>query len=205
MYCIDTGAIAFMFNGGSSCALTIHPIDTEIGMEYLCYRASDAVLPIFVILGVRGHLWRKRGPPSLKSEVPGRRKSPYCIKNGRTASLALITEVYCTNFGVHRMNSKAARAASVLSTRSCFTSFVNWYKVFNGLDGVKGPLLACMNHMNHEMYIHPCFLAPWVYICSTSLTRLQRGVYTFSSANAPHSSSLILNKKRFTEDSDPKE
>ncbi len=27
MYCIDTGAIAFTFNGGSSCASTIRPID----------------------------------------------------------------------------------------------------------------------------------------------------------------------------------
>ena len=26
MHCIDTGAIAFMFNGGSSCASTIHPM-----------------------------------------------------------------------------------------------------------------------------------------------------------------------------------
>ncbi len=26
MYCIDTEAIAFMFNGGSSCASTIHPV-----------------------------------------------------------------------------------------------------------------------------------------------------------------------------------
>ncbi len=31
MYCIDTEAIAFMFNGGSSCGSTIHPIDTKIG------------------------------------------------------------------------------------------------------------------------------------------------------------------------------
>ncbi len=30
MYCIDTGAIAFMFSGGSSCASTIHPIDFKI-------------------------------------------------------------------------------------------------------------------------------------------------------------------------------
>ncbi len=36
-YCIDTGAIAFMFNGGSSCGSTIHPIDTRIGLVYLCY------------------------------------------------------------------------------------------------------------------------------------------------------------------------
>ncbi len=62
-----------MFNGGSSCASTIHLIDTKIGMVYLC---------------------------------------------------------------------------------------------------VKGPLLACMNHINHEMYMHPCFLAPQVYLCSTSLRML---------------------------------
>ncbi len=37
MYCIDTGAIPFMFDGGSSCASTIHPIDPRIGLEYLCY------------------------------------------------------------------------------------------------------------------------------------------------------------------------
>ncbi len=30
MYCIDTGAIAFMFNGGSSRDSTIHRIDTKI-------------------------------------------------------------------------------------------------------------------------------------------------------------------------------
>ncbi len=29
MYCIDTRAIAFMFNGGSSCGSTTHPIDTK--------------------------------------------------------------------------------------------------------------------------------------------------------------------------------
>ena len=37
MYCIDTRAIAFMFNGGSSCGSTIHPIDTKNCMVYLCY------------------------------------------------------------------------------------------------------------------------------------------------------------------------
>ncbi len=42
--------------------------------------------------------------------------------------------------------------------------------IFDGLDGVKGPLLACMTHMNHEMYMHLCFLAPQVYLCSASLT-----------------------------------
>ncbi len=43
MYCIDTGAIdtgaiAFMFNGGSSCASTIHPIDTKICTVHLCFK-----------------------------------------------------------------------------------------------------------------------------------------------------------------------
>ena len=93
-------------------------------------------------------------------------------KNGRTASLALITKMYCTNFGVNWMSSKGTRAASVLSTQSCFTSFENWYKVFDGLDGVKGPLLACMTHMNHEMHMHLCFLASQVYLCSTLLTAI---------------------------------
>ncbi len=37
MYSIDTGAIAFMLNGGSSCGSTVHPIDTKICMVYLCY------------------------------------------------------------------------------------------------------------------------------------------------------------------------
>ncbi len=77
MDCIDTGAIAFMFNGGSSCASTIHPIDT---------------------------------------------------------------------------------------------SFEKRYKVFDGLDGVKGPQRAFMTHMNHEMQMHLCSLAPQVYLCSTSLS-----------------------------------
>ena len=35
MYCIDTEAIAFMFNEGSSCGSTIHPIDTKICVVYL--------------------------------------------------------------------------------------------------------------------------------------------------------------------------
>ena len=38
MYCIDTGAIAFMFNGGSSCGSTIHPVDTKLCTEH-CFLA----------------------------------------------------------------------------------------------------------------------------------------------------------------------
>ncbi len=36
---------------------------------------------------------------------------------------------------------------------------------------VKPGLLACMTHINHEMYMHLCFLAPKVYLCSTSLNQ----------------------------------
>ncbi len=43
-------------------------------------RASDAVLPIFDILGVGGHLGPKRGPPTTKTGTPGGRKPHYCIK-----------------------------------------------------------------------------------------------------------------------------
>ncbi len=41
MYCIDTEVIAFMFNGGSSCGSSIHPIDTKIGRVYLCYNGYE--------------------------------------------------------------------------------------------------------------------------------------------------------------------
>ncbi len=34
MYCIDTEALVFMFNGGSPYGLTIHPIFTRICMLY---------------------------------------------------------------------------------------------------------------------------------------------------------------------------
>ena len=79
MYCIDIGAMAFMFNGGSSCGSTIHPIDTKIGVVYLCYR------------------------------------------------------------------------------------------LLNGLNGIKGSILVWTNHINYGKCIEHWFLAPWVYLCSTSL------------------------------------
>ncbi len=37
MYCINTEASVFMFNGGSSYGFTIHPIFTRICMRYLHY------------------------------------------------------------------------------------------------------------------------------------------------------------------------
>ena len=54
MYGIDTAAIAFMFNEGSSWASTIHPIDIKIGILYIfVIRASDVVLPIFAIYKIQ--------------------------------------------------------------------------------------------------------------------------------------------------------
>ncbi len=37
MYCIDTEALVFMFNGGSPYGFTIHPIFTRICMLHLHY------------------------------------------------------------------------------------------------------------------------------------------------------------------------
>ncbi len=49
------------------------------------------------------------------------------------------------------MCSQGARAASVLSTQSCFTNFEKYYHVFNSLDDLKGPLLVYTNHINNHM------------------------------------------------------
>ncbi len=84
MYCIDTEALVFMFNGGSLYGFTIHPILTQ----------------------------------------------------------------------------------------SCFSSFEKQYQVFNGLDGLQVPLLVCTNHINNEKHVHHGFLAPRLYLCSTSLNKL---------------------------------
>ncbi len=64
------------------------------------------------------------------------------------------------------MYSEGARAASVLSTQSCFSSFEKQYQVLNGLDGLKGPLLVYTNHMNNEKHVYHGFLALQAYLCS---------------------------------------
>ncbi len=87
--------------------------------------------------------------------------------------------IFCDN----RMYSQGARAASVLSTESCFLSFEKWYHVFNGLKGLKVPLLVYTNHINNEKHVHHgflpgmgSFLAPRPYLCSTSLHSRHRPV-----------------------------
>ncbi len=44
----------------------------------------------------------------------------------------------------------------------------NFYQDFHAIDGLKGPLLVYTNHINHEKPMHHGFLAPQVYLCSTS-------------------------------------
>ncbi len=38
--------------------------------------------------------------------------------------------------------------------------------------GIKGSILVWTNHINYEKCIEQWFLAPWVYLCSTSLNNL---------------------------------
>ncbi len=92
---------------------------------------------------------------------------------GRTTSLALIRNSNHANFSDHRINCQDARAASVLSTLSCLPSFEKQYQVFNGLDGLKGPLLVYTNHINNKKHMHHDFLAPQAYLSSTSLSMIQ--------------------------------
>ncbi len=80
MYCIDTEALVFMFNGGSPCSFSIHPIFTQ---KVLCHwiiviwHPSAIYLPT-VIAKYAGHVWqtsadvRQRGqtlPDILSSRV----------------------------------------------------------------------------------------------------------------------------------------
>ncbi len=58
MYCIDTKALVFMFNGGSSYGFTIHPIFTRICMlPYVCpsHKNNDMYLH-HCFLAPRGYL-----------------------------------------------------------------------------------------------------------------------------------------------------
>ena len=54
-----------------------------------------------------------------------------------------------------------------------FTRICMLYEVFNGLDGLKGPLLVYIIHINNEKHMHHGFLASQVYLCSTSLMTLR--------------------------------
>ncbi len=88
---------------------------------------------------------------------------------GRITSLALMPKSTPVIFCDNRMYSQGARAASVLSTHSCFSTSQKQYRVFNGLDGLKVPLLVYTNHINNKKHVHHGFLAPRPYLCSTSL------------------------------------
>ncbi len=108
-------------------------------------------------LGCRGSSWVEKETPSSKSETPGGRKPPYCIRNWEDPSLALMKKMYHANPCVNWVSSLGARAASILSTLSCFSSFKKWYRLLNRLNGIKGFITF------YEKFIEHCFLASWVH------------------------------------------
>ncbi len=125
----------------------------------------------FLIFCLVLYIWGVQGDPPPKIQRPRVAQNLNNIsKIGRTPSLALMTKSTPVIFCDNRLYSQGARAASVLSTQSCFSSFEKQYQVFNGLGGLKVSLLVYTNHINNEKHVHHGFLAPWPYLCSTSLT-----------------------------------
>ncbi len=62
------------------------------------------------------------------------------------------------NYHGNRMYNQAARAACVLNTQTCFSSFKKQYKVFNRIHRLRGPLIVYTNDINYEKYTHHGFL-----------------------------------------------
>ena len=119
------------------------------------------------------YIWGVQGDPPPKIQSPLVAQNLNNIsKIGRTTSLALITKSTPVIFCDNRMYSQGARAASVLSTQSCFSTFEKQYQVLNGIDVLKVPLLVYTNHINNEKHVHHGFLAPRAYLCSTSLMEM---------------------------------
>ncbi len=124
----------------------------------------------FLIFCLVLYIWGVQGdpPPKIQCTLVAQNLNKIS-KIGRTTSLALITKSTPVIFCDNRMYSQGARAASVLSTQSCFSTFEKQYQVSNGLDGLKVPLLVYTNHINHKKHVDHGFLAPRPYLCSTSL------------------------------------
>ncbi len=129
----------------------------------------------FFIFCLDLYIWGVQGDPPPKIQWPLVAKNLNSIsKIGRTTSLALMTKSTAVIFCDNRMYSHSARAASVLSTQSCFSSFEKQYQVFNGLEGLKVPLLVSTNHINNEKHVQHWFLALRPYLCSTSLNPIEK-------------------------------
>ena len=66
------------------------------------------------------------------------------------------------NFCDNQIYSQSARSVSILSTQcnAVLHPLKKWYQVFNGLDGLKDLIQVCPSHINNEMYLLHCFLAP---------------------------------------------
>ncbi len=58
-------------------------------------------------------------------------------------------------------------AIAFIST--CFLGHEKYMTDFNDIYGIKGSILVWTNYINYEKCIEHWFLAPWVYLCSTSL------------------------------------
>ncbi len=66
MYCIDTGAIAFMLTEAAPATQLFIQLTPKFAGYIFVIRASDAALPMFDILGGRGSSWAKKGDSLLK-------------------------------------------------------------------------------------------------------------------------------------------
>ena len=76
MYCIDTEALVFMFNRGSSYGLLFIRFSPGFAGNIFTIRASDMVLAIFFyILAGFIYVWGTKGPPSQNSVTPGSTKA----------------------------------------------------------------------------------------------------------------------------------
>ena len=67
--------------------------------------------------------------------------------------------------------------------------FIHFSPRFNGLDDAKSLLQVCSNHINSEMCMHHCFLAPSGYLCQCAVHPLSG---TVPSIHFEHNISLIF-------------
>ncbi len=98
--------------------------------------------------------------------------------------------MYCIDTGAIAVmfNWGSSCASTTLVNQICFQQFLRIPAIHGAKTTKNHPIdtrigLVCMPHMNHEMYMHLCFLAPQVYLCSTSLQSPQFTVIGESKLN----------------------
>ena len=140
-----------MFNGGSLYRPIIHEIFTGFVWRTFFISAIDVALWLYYTLGSLIYLGGTRWPPSIIFGALGSRKSTLNIKNREDHVTSHYSKKQSSEFWWQSKNySQGARAASVLSTHSCFTPFEEWHQASNGLDGLKGLLKVCPSHINND-------------------------------------------------------